>query len=140
MRTAAEYRKHAHALARAFRVILREEHGRNPSDAGAGIHAFLGKFAVCAPIIDETTYIVALHELGHLIDPMGHLLEQKSKRFQQHHVYCDARDVRLTIDEEVAAWSWAKRHAIEWTPAMASVRRMTFGSYLALAKQARIKL
>lgn len=54
------------------------------------------------PIIDEVTYAVALHELGHALD----------ERYPPDR-----------ISRERVAWEWAEKHALEWTPAMEAFRQ-----------------
>jgi hypothetical protein len=121
--TAAQLRIHAHELARAFKARLVETPGMPPDDAFA-IPAM--SVVVCAPITEETTYAVALHELGHLVAPLGALRTRAS-----------AHNVNLRCDEEEAAWAWARRMAIEWTPVMESVARWAEGTYTRVADEER---
>jgi hypothetical protein len=48
--------------------------------------------------------------------------------------------VRLKIEQEIAAWEWARMHALEWTPVMRNVRRMTFNTYLKEARSFGIRM
>lgn len=115
-------RAHAFALAHAFgvRLIERDEHA--PDDAFA-VPAL--RLCVVAPIKDETQYAVALHELGHVLAPLGVIddgeLRDRAGRW------------RIKLDEETAAWDWAQHYALTWTPVMQSVREMTFATYVANA-------
>lgn len=103
-------RRHAHQIARAFNATLVECAELRPEDAAASNGH---RVAICAPIIDETTYAVALHEIGHLAAPSGDL----------HGTH------GLTIEAERAAWEWAEHYALDWTPAMAALREWAFSTY-----------
>jgi hypothetical protein len=114
--TVDRLRTHAHELARAFHVRLCESTQIKPDEAfalGSGL-----RLVVVSPIIDETTYAVALHELGHLVSPMGML-----------RAHVDGNHARLSRDEEDAAWTWAEHVALLWTPPMAAVRAWAEGTY-----------
>jgi len=104
LRSAQQMRDHAHAVARAFGVTLMEIDSMQPDEAMA---VGMLSAAVCAPITDETTYAVALHELGHLIAPGGAVRDSSTRG-----------NLGLTLHEEEAAWAWARYIALEWTPVM----------------------
>jgi len=112
------YREHAYQLAQAFGVRL-EEHAEAQPHQALAIPAL--RAVVVAPIIEETTYAVALHELGHILAPLGAV----------------AGTTNLELDAEDAAWAWAEHHALEWTPVMARVRRWCEGTYHAYADAER---
>jgi hypothetical protein len=61
------------------------------------------------PVKTAKTYAVALHEIGHILGP-----RQSSTR----------------LDQEVGAWEWAERNALEWTPAMSATRARCLNAYL----------
>lgn len=63
----------------------------------------------------DVTYALALHELGHILEPRGH------------------RGPRL--DREVAAWQWAKANAKEWTDKMDAYMQKALRSYLAWSER-----
>jgi hypothetical protein len=69
------------------------------------------------PVRTDITYAVALHEIGHILDPRGH------------------RGTRL--DKEVAAWEWAKANAKEWTDRMEEKMRKSLQSYLAWSMRSK---
>lgn len=118
--TPAALAQHAHALARAFDVRLLEA----PNIATTPEHAMAlvaVRTVVVAPIADDTTYAVALHELGHLIAPCGSLPRRAAQSV-----------ANLTRDEEAAAWEWAEHHALDWTPAMEHVKTLALASYAVL--------
>ena len=64
---------------------------------------------VIAPVTDEVSYAIALHELGHCIDPDG------------------GHEDKLT--RERAAWRWAEENAIVWTQAMADDKLASLGHF-----------
>jgi hypothetical protein len=130
-----KFAQHVSDLARAFEIQLHVDPRMNPDEAGAGTTGTGQRFIRVAPVIDETTYCVALHELGHCVAPSGALITEKSDAMQNHGVIATKRDMILTLEEERAAWQWAKHYALEWTPAMDAVRRMAFRSYRQLARQ-----
>lgn len=82
-----------------------------------------------APVTGETTYAVALHELGHCLSPMGMLRSEMSKDMRSMNRLTTKRDVALQLEEERAAWDWAEHYALEWTPAMQAVKKMCLGAY-----------
>jgi hypothetical protein len=63
------------------------------------------------PVRDEPTYAVAIHEIAH----------HRAKRSSR------------TLRSEVAAWAWAKEHALVWTEACQQRMVKALGSYAAAA-------
>ncbi len=63
----------------------------------------------------DITYALALHEIGHILEPKAH------------------NGTRL--DKEVAAWLWAMANAKEWTDKMDAYMRKCLRSYLAWSKR-----
>jgi hypothetical protein len=129
--TAQDYRKHVLQLANAFHVSIREDPRRRPDQAAAG---FLGQDALlpwdqrrrCAvfrPVKDESSYAVAMHELGHAVAPNGMLEYERNPREMT------LRDFRLQLHCEEVAWDWAIHQALHWTPLMDAVRQMCLGFY-----------
>lgn len=128
------YARHIRALCRAFGVRLRIERGMNPTAAGAGFATIAGvktmtPAIIIAPVIDETTYAVALHELGHCLSPTGMLHDQGSRGWRKTNQLMCKRDVRLKMLEEQSAWEWAHHYALEWTDAMTFVEQLSLNSY-----------
>ena len=71
------------------------------------------------PVKTAITYAVALHEIGHILGP---------------------RQSGTRLDQEVGAWEWAEKHAIEWTAAMSAKRAKCLQSYLnKAARSSRMK-
>lgn len=110
-------RAHAHDLAKAFNVRLIESDQLEPDEAVA-LKLWNG-IVLCTPIVDETTYAVALHELGHLLSPLG--LARSAG------VQCERGNLQRL--EEDAAWTWARHYALEWTPVMDAVASWAEGTY-----------
>lgn len=111
---------HARSLADAFKMRLIESSQLLPEEAMSLPHI---RVALCAPIIDETTYAVALHELGHLASPTGAL--------RAAGVVGDRAN--LMRDEEDAAWTWARHYALIWTAPMEAVATWAERTYAAPA-------
>lgn len=126
--------RHLSQLARAFgiRVVVRRK--MPPHEAGAGYMRVNGqntsqRCIIIAPVIDEATYAVALHELGHCCSAFGMLHEHGSRRWRTTNQLSCMRDVRLKMEEERAAWEWARHYALEWTDLMTFVERIGVESY-----------
>lgn len=94
-----------------------------------------------APVMDETTYAVALHELGHCLSALGQCgMYEGSQSMRRNNVYATLRDVRLQLEEEMAAWAWARQNALEWTEVMSHVEQMTFDTYRKQARKLGVKI
>jgi hypothetical protein len=112
--------RHAYELAAAFDIRLIETDAR-PEEACA-IPAL--RTVISSPMIDQTIYAIALHEMGHLLSPLGSL--------RQHETPASAARLHnLMLEEETAAWDWAAHYALEWTPAMQAVREWAYQTYVA---------
>lgn len=138
---------HVYLLAGAFHVILQPV--KNVADSNAGYatddeHLPLDQRRLVvniARVIDETTYAVALHELGHVLAPCGSLTTtQASLQMRTGGQPTTLRDVKLRLDEEEAAWEWAHHFALEWTPAMKRIERLSTNSYRKDARTYEVNL
>lgn len=118
--TTQELAEHARQIARAFNVALTEV-DILPYEAGVG---FAGKrigmhnAVLVRTITDTASYVIALHELGHLLHPSG------SVRDNTNH-----QSMTLSLIEEEAAWEWARHHALDWTMEMESVYVHAIATY-----------
>ena len=93
------------------------------------------KVIMCAPVTCEITYAIALHEMGHLLAPLGQVtLSQASMQMRFTQEPTTLRDVKLQLQEEEAAWEWARYYALEWTPRMLAIQRASFGKYMSQAR------
>lgn len=145
---AARYAQHVADLARAFNVEI-EYLDANPEASSAGTliprtkHVAFADRRRCATVprvIDATTYAVALHELGHCIDPLGMIANTEgSLTYRTTGRVAVLRDMHLILTEEEAAWNWAKRNSLEWTAEMVAVVKYAFGTYRAAARQLGIR-
>jgi len=116
--------RHAREVAGAFGVHLVLDGAVKPEDAVAGVtREDRRRVVIAAPIVDETTYAVVLHELGHLLHPGGSVRTAAT-----------AKSLGLMQHEEEAAWSWARHHALEWTAVMETVAEWALSTYYTLAK------
>jgi hypothetical protein len=89
---------------------------------------------------DEPTYAAALHELGHVLAPLGMVAAREgSRHYRLTRRPYDLRDVRLELEAERAAWEWAHAHAIEWTEVMTFVEATAMATYLKAARRYGIK-
>jgi len=135
--------KHVEDLAQAFNVELLLTKFVKRERAGA---IRFGRFrrlkgVVAYPVTDETSYAVVLHELGHHCAPLGfvryELHVKKPGPFASREEV--VRYVNLMLDEERAAWDWARHYALYWTPAMMQVEQMTYGTYEKLNKEIKCR-
>lgn len=131
------YANHIAELCRVFHV-MHEVSTAAPHCASAGTRVYdLNGVEVrvltinAAPVTDETTYAVALHELGHLLAPLGRVdLIEGSLTYRTTGRPGTLRDVRLSIEAERAAWEWAHDFALEWTEVMTYVETFAMATYL----------
>lgn len=88
-----------------------------------------------APIVDDHSYIAALHEIGHVLHPSGHLRIEVDTAAGKTAVTPMSPDVEevLLFEEEVAAWTWAIAQALIWNPAVEMIAREALSSYVSLA-------
>jgi hypothetical protein len=120
--TVAQLQQHARDLAAAFSIRLVETTQVQPHEAFAAPHL---RLVVATPVVDETTYAVQLHEMGHLCSPLGAIGRG----------VVDADVSRVKQLEEDAAWTWARHYALDWTPAMDAVATWAEGTYHAAPAQ-----
>jgi hypothetical protein len=129
----ADLRQHALDLAVAFNVKLVEDASIKPEEARAhGAPCLTGGIVRVAPIIDVTTYAVALHELGHCAAPLGRIDPSLVDG-----IVGKMPPSRVLVAEE-AAWEWAEYHALDWTDAMTGVRDFALATYRAAVEEQRV--
>jgi len=107
--------EHARQLAAAFHVRLIESDQVLPEEAFAVPHR---RLVLCATVRERMTYAIALHELGHVVAPLGNVRALTA-----------GDPAKLSRDEEDAAWAWARHHALEWAPEMEALAQWAEGSY-----------
>lgn len=130
--TLEELKRHVVDLCAAFNVklVLVADLAQRPERAVS--HQLIAKkggetlamLVECAPIVDETTYAVALHEIGHCVAPNGHFIGI-------------TEDYQMRLIAEEAAWEWAKWASLDWTPTMEQNMLMSVGTYRKRAQQLR---
>lgn len=145
--TAAQLAQHVSDLCKAFDVKLivggqvidrrtRQLRPLRPDEGAAGLLAGSNqKLIRIYPVIDESTYAVALHELGHCCDPVGMLATEGSQTLRRTNQMGTIRDVKLRLESERAAWVWARHYALIWTPLMQTVEDFSLRSYIAMAQR-----
>lgn len=122
VRSAGEYRQHAHAIAKAYGVRVLEISDLPVDDAGASPDL---RAIRVRTITDDASYAVAMHELGHLCALNGAVHERHE--FQT--------DLSLVLVEERAAWEWAEHYAIDWTTGMEQAKRLALTTYVENRRQ-----
>lgn len=142
--TPLEMENHVKALCRKHRVVIKwidatQPGGTNNPNAvmlgGAGyIEDKSKRFIIVAHVAvagtaAEQTYAGALHELGHCVHPKGMTLDVHPNKVATREQMLEK------MEEEKAAWRWAKRNALMWTPAMEQFARMMFDSYRRLGRR-----
>ncbi len=88
------------------------------------------RFMMIADVATDFAYAVALHELGHLLAPGGIIPRSEfTNTYQQTGQYSSIRDIALRLEEERAAWGWARHHALYWNAEMDAAERIGLTSY-----------
>jgi hypothetical protein len=89
----------------------------------------LPRTLVTSPITSDRIYAIALHELGHFIDPNGELT--KGWMVYRSLFGPDPSEIADMLKEEQASWDWGKTHsAFGWTADMEAVYREGYSSYV----------
>ena len=101
------FRRHVVEIARTHRVVVVFDKLLAADD---GVAVSEARMIVVHPVFEETTYMVAMHELGHVLAPGGHGTIDKSLPPLQQ--------IISLMDQEDAAWEWARANAIMWTELM----------------------
>jgi len=120
----ADKAKHARELAAAFNVVFVEMNivPENASAKVGDIGGYVGAVK-CGKIVDDTTYAVALHEIGHCVAACGGL------PVERRDASSESATLRVKLIEERAAWEWAEYYACDWTPAMEQVKQWALSTY-----------
>jgi len=71
-------------------------------------------------------YACCLHEIGHILEPDGHLRYTIGTRLYLMSLH-DKWDI--IIKEEEAAWKWARKQALAWTSEMEEFERFCLTTY-----------
>jgi hypothetical protein len=117
--------EHLAGLARQHGIGLNVVKDMPPERAYALRAGFAGmapvRIVTIAPVMDETTYAVALHEMGHTV--------AKNGVFGPCELCRSVSDVSKKILAEQSAWEWAKQNALDWTVAMEQNKQMSLHQY-----------
>jgi hypothetical protein len=125
--TVSELAVHARKLARAFGARLKEDPALTDKPHMAQALLFTGgeKIVHCAPIVNEATYAIVLHEIGHGASALGG--GDLSNAFTE----------LQALTKENAAWDWAREYSLYWTNEMEQTARLSLGSYEQAAERAK---
>jgi len=138
--TTSQLIEHAYALAKAFEVELRLHTHRDDGTEWPRDLAVAGKctcgcdrwVVLARTISDDTGYAIVLHELGHCLSPWGTL--RFALKLEEPKPGCHPRErhrwINLKLEEEEAAWAWARHHALYWSLAMEQVEQYGYRSYI----------
>jgi hypothetical protein len=130
--------RHVRALASAFNVLIQfdPEMDAVMSDivrySNAKTNRVVASIIRCRPVEDDTTYAIAMHELGHACDPMGYAPDDVREENMSK-----SRRANLELDCERAAWRWARHYALTWNHSMDLVMYASLSHYKNLAEAAR---
>ena len=119
--TTQELTTHARLLALDNSILLFEADDAPPD---LGLSAVHQRRVFVRTITDETSYAVALHEMGHVGHPRGFL-----RTLETEH------DAHLKVQEEENAWFLARSHALDWTVAMEMVYKQAIATYYEAARR-----
>ena len=119
-----ELRDHAFRVAHAFGITIIEV----PIGATARtLVAYIPtRSIITSPIINESTYAAALHEMGHLEHPNGAIVAEILLAQKLHQTL---RANRLSLYREECAWEWAQNIACRWSAMMEAVKDYGLASY-----------
>ncbi len=138
-------KRHAEQVAQGFQIVLVEdrllkrEQGRSMVLASTPYLQMLEEFFEVPmphkvvhvfPIDDETSYAVAMHEIGHQVAPNGFCLLKRPKEGCHPRVVFEYLAAKLVCEE--AAWEWAQYYIEQvfmWTAAMEMVKQYGLNTY-----------
>lgn len=141
--TSSDMLVHAMGLANAFKIHLVVDPLLDPRKSfsrhlSTGVDGPQRSGIVIAPVVDDKTYAAALHELGHCVDPLGHIDSSEFSDAYQTSLgqnISTLSDYRLILVMEDAAWKWAHAFALQWTPAMTQVEKWSKSTYNRRARE-----
>lgn len=116
-----ELARHVEDLSSALKIALLDVVPGQVPEAGVSfvLSRYGGQSAVIiAPVVDEATYAIALHEMGHCLSPTGSVRGADT-----------VKNYNLILLEEESAWEWARRHALIWTVTMQHVELQAMENY-----------
>ena len=123
------YRSHLYKLVVEHSVEVLEAHGMPPELA---VSAPELRRVILPTIADDTSYAIALHEIGHIVAKNGHGISKGMSGDLSDPMY-----VYDLLTEEFAAWAWARAQAIDWTVGMEQTEKLAIMSYLETLRRAK---
>lgn len=123
--TSAEMTAHVEALAKAAKVHISWQPNLKPDEASGTPEK---RLIEVAPITDDVSYLIVLHELGHYGSGATTLSAGDNKDLFARALGF-GNSPRL-VAEERAATAWAKAQAKVWTPAMERAAAEALQTYL----------
>lgn len=144
MRTLHELRQHVRDLAHAFHVEVTEHPFNGGEQMRLAVADTVGRRIFIPDLQNRRCYAFALHELGHILHPGGSYSSVKQQMYaridvvKHDHINVDAlrehtdlelRISRLRLEEEMNAWEWAVKNALEWDEDMTREKKWALKSY-----------
>jgi hypothetical protein len=96
------------------------------------------RIVITRPIDEETSYAVAVHELGHHLAPNGYCDRPRPPTCSHPRELFEWAAAKLVAEE--AAWEWAQYYIEQvfyWTVAMEQTKQYAFGTYLRFRRTGR---
>lgn len=124
-----DYADHAAELARRWEITMVTDTSLAPHQAMADVDA---RRIVHPPIRDDVSYVVSMHEMGHIVHANGNVRNEIAAP-------SEVERARLHLVEEEAAWEWAEANVLggEWTAGMEQTRKYALGTYLQSLEDAK---
>lgn len=128
--TAHDYLAHLKTLAQEHKIQVTEGIGMDPRHSAANPKL---RAVLIPEITSDVAYALALHEMGHIVAPEGHIgTHGPCPKCCQDPMY-----MYDLLKEEFAAWAWARSQALEWTTGMEQAEKIGIQSYLNQLGRAR---
>jgi hypothetical protein len=142
----ARMKSHVETLAKQHNItILIGEHRERSYDflpQGQGRACVANRQIQIHEVVDEKTYVIALHEIGHIVNEDLHGIEELIGKaiflgmvaFLSHNddLFDKAYTIhkQIVIEAELSAHAFSAREAIEWTETMNTSSFNAFMSYV----------
>lgn len=144
-----ELHRHVLELGRAFNVTIDEtakaaefSHARQDCDMRTG--AIMAARIVLPRIDSVFIYTIAMHELGHCVDPLGTVGGDEVIRKYGRNVPIqqaqNMRELNLHYTCEEAAWNWARHYSLVWTDESDRAHRLGMDTYWLAYHQRKAQL
>ncbi len=122
-KTGWELHRHIEQLAAAFGVAVCWNRAQSVAASAA---MTIDRVLYLHPVEDHFCYAVALHELGHCVEPFGNFPEARREAIKTQDL---VRFARVCHEAEDIAWAWAHHYALEWTASMTLAEDFGKSSY-----------